>query len=101
MKIKTSYLSLQEMEEALSCMNEGNVWRNTALAPGIPMYAMKIDPRASGKEESSRDSLIIAIWDATPEQMNDYYSNQFEIICRLAGYALERAGLTQEESRQA
>ena len=94
-------LSLQEMEEALSCMNEGNVWRNTALAPGIPMYAMKIDPRASGKEESSRDSLIIAIWDATPEQMNDYYSNQFEIICRLAGYALERAGLTQEESRQA
>ena len=64
-------------------------------------YAMKIDPKASGEEESSRDSLIIAIWDATPEQMNDYYSNQFEIICRLAGHALERAELTQEESRQA
>jgi hypothetical protein len=91
---------LAELFEVTGC---GDVWINTRLEPGVPMYAMQLVPddqelQAGGQQRRRSDSVLVVLWDAHPEQMNDYYANQFEILCRLTGKALDRAALIESIS---
>ena len=89
-KLETAYME-GRMEEMFRVIEEGGVWINTGLNPQVPMYAIELHPKEDGY-----DSVLILLWDAKPEQMSDYYANQFEILCRLTGKALERAALIVE-----
>ena len=71
------------------------VFRNMQLEPGVPMYGASLKPCPAGHEEAGYEPVLVLAWDALPEQMNDYYANQFEILCRLTGDALNRAALLE------
>ena len=90
--------------EMFDVLNRGEIFCNTQMKTGLPFYAISLRPKVAGHEEISYEPLLIAAWDAVPEQMNDYYANQFEILCRLTGQALDGAALAEyirgaEESR--
>ena len=71
------------------------IFRNVQLEPGVPMYGASLKPCPAGHEEAGYEPVLVLAWDALPEQMNDYYANQFEILCRLTGDALNRAALLE------
>ena len=62
----------------------GQTWKNTELLPGLPMYAYGIC-------EKEQVSLLIFVYDASPEQMSLYYLNLFSILCNLIKLSFIRA----------
>ena len=78
-----------KLMEMFRVIRQGRVWFNAGLVSGVPMYAMELIPK------SGQNTVLILLWDARPEQMNDYYANQFEILCRITGTALDRAALLE------
>ena len=62
----------------------GQTWKNTELLPGLPMYAYGIC-------EKDKVSLLIFVYDASPEQMSLYYLNLFSILCNLIRLSFIRA----------
>lgn len=90
-----------KLGEMLQTVRQGKTWINIGLNPGVPMYAIELIPQAGGQSEGKLnfgEHFLILLWDAMPEQMNDYYANQFEILCRLTGTAINRAALIESKS---
>lgn len=83
------------MTAMFDTLQEGKIHINTQLDPGCPMYGASLLPRAAGQEETCYSPVLVLVWDALPEQMNDYYANQFEILCGLTHKALDRAALME------
>ena len=67
-------------------------WRNLNFIPGMPAFFYEMTCPEGDREDRH---YLIAIWDALPEQMNDYYVNRFEMLCRLIGQALDRAAILE------
>ncbi len=88
-----------EMKPMLDAFGQGKAFRNTQLKSEVPMYGLCLKPCPAGREDAGYDPVMILAWDALPEQMNDYYANQFEILCRLTGEALDRAALLECDGR--
>ena len=79
------------LQTALPDMEKGMAWRNLDFLPGMPVFSYElIGQRADGSED---ERYLIVLWDASPEQMNDFYVNRFEMLCRLVGQALNRAAV--------
>lgn len=94
-------MSVEMMTEMFGEADPEEMFRNIQLVRGLPMYAVRLHPCLPGDEPSEYPPMIITLWDTTPGQMNDYYANQFEILCRLAGNALDRAVLTEHVRKEA
>lgn len=77
-------ISLRTYSEIIENISEKEVWRNTSLVPGLPMFA-------SGIFRNGKLELLIFIWHTQPEQNSLYYVNLFKILCDLVQMSLLRA----------
>lgn len=99
-KYRRSVLSQDDLEPAKACLDQGKVWRNIHFKPDLPFFCFDLPVCEQELEGSAGIDYMIAIWDALPEQMNDYYSNRFEMLSCLIGRAMDRACLVQSLSRE-
>ena len=89
------------LQTALPSMEKGMTWRNLDFLPAMPAFSYELAGRTGDGGEDER--YLIVLWDASPEQMNDFYVNRFEMLCTLIGQALDRAALFERipaESRR-
>lgn len=77
-------ISLDTYVPVLKVLETGNVWRNTGLASGLPMYA-------AGVFKAGKLQLLILAWHCSTEQLSLYYVNLFKILCGLVEMSLLRA----------
>ncbi|MBP3508237.1 NAD-dependent epimerase/dehydratase family protein [Oscillibacter sp.] len=77
-------LEIAAVQPVYDTVLAGQTWKNTGLLPGLPMYAYGIC-------EKDKVSLLICIYDASPEQMSLYYLNLFSILCNLIKLSFIRA----------
>ncbi len=77
-------LEMASVQPVYDTVLAGQTWKNTELLPGLPMYAYGIC-------EKEQVSLLIFIYDASPEQMSLYYQNLFSILCNLIKLSFIRA----------
>ena len=77
-------IEISSIEPVYHTIKSGNVWKNTELLQGMPMYAYGI----CSKEKVD---LMIFVYDASPEQMSLYYLNLFSILCNLVKLSFIRA----------
>ena len=77
-------VSLDAFDSVIKKVASGEVWRNTELKKGLPMYA-------SGAWRQGRLELLIFVWHASSDQRSLYYVNLFKILCDLAQMSLLRA----------
>ena len=96
---RRTYLSQDELEIARPCLEEGRVWRNTHFEHHLPFFCFDLPVSEWDPADETGLGYLIVIWDALPEQMNDYYSNRFEMLSRLVGRAVDRAYLVQSSGR--
>ena len=99
-KYRRCLLSQDDLEPAKACLDQGQVWRNIRFKPDLPFFCFDLPVCEQELEGSAGIDYMIAIWDALPEQMNDYYSNRFEMLSCLIGRAMDRACLVQSLSRE-
>lgn len=76
-------IRMEDYQELIQPLEEGEVWSNTRLMEGYPMYAAGI----------RRDGLVLMIFvqEAEYSQMSLYYVNLLKILCGLVETALLRA----------
>ncbi|MDO5408039.1 MAG: NAD(P)-dependent oxidoreductase [Eubacteriales bacterium] len=77
-------LRMADYREAISKLEEGEVWSNGKLLEGYPMYM-------AGIRKDSRLVMMIMIREADYSQMTLYYLNLFKILCGLVQTSLLRA----------
>lgn len=77
-------VSLDTFSAVIKTLEKNEVWKNTDLSPGLPMYA-------SGVIRSGKLELLIFVWHAAPDQRSLYYMNLFKILCDLVQMSLLRA----------
>ena len=77
-------LEIASVQPVYDTVLAGQTWKNTELLPGLPMYAYGIC-------EKEQVSLLIFVYDASPEQMSLYYLNLFSILCNLIKLSFIRA----------
>lgn len=77
-------LEIATVQPVYDTVLAGQTWKNTGLLPGLPMYAYGIC-------EKDKVSLLIFVYDASPEQMSLYYLNLFSILCNLIKLSFIRA----------
>lgn len=77
-------LEIATVQPVYDTILAGQTWKNTELLPGLPMYAYGIC-------EKEQVSLLIFIYDASPDQMSLYYLNLFSILCNLIKLSFIRA----------
>lgn len=77
-------LEIAAVQPVYNTVLAGDTWKNTELLPGLPMYAYGIC-------EKDKVSLLIFVYDASPEQMSLYYLNLFSILCNLIKLSFIRA----------
>lgn len=77
-------ISLESYAPVIEKLKNNEVWRNTDLTPGYPMYAAEASRR-------SKLEIIIFIWYAEADQRSLYYVNLFKILCDLVEMSLIRA----------
>ena len=99
-KYRRNMLSPVDLEPAKGCLDQGQVWRNIHFKPDLPFFCFDLPVSEQDPNGSARPDYMIAIWDALPEQMNDYYSNRFEMLSCLIGRAMDRACLVESLSRE-
>ena len=77
-------ISLESYAPVIDTLNSDEIWRNTGLTAGFPMYA-------AGVYRSGKLELLIFIWHAGSEQRSLYYVNLFKILRDLVQMSLLRA----------
>lgn len=77
-------ISLETYEPVMETLRRDEVWRNSALLPGMPMFAC-------GIFRDDKPLLLIFLWKAQEHQQSLYYVNLFRILCDLAQISLLRA----------
>ncbi len=90
----TKSIRMEEMKELKEAVGRGEIWKNTEMIPGMPMYACGIN-------RGEFTVLLIAVWKAKPDQYGMHYVNIFRILCGLVQTSFLRAveyeKLTQQE----
>ena len=77
-------IEISTVAPVYDAVQKGEVWKNAGLLRDMPMYAY-------GVCEGENVSLMIFIYDASPEQMSLYYLNLFSILCNLIKLSFIRA----------
>ena len=77
-------ISLDAYSPVIKAIESGEIWRNTGLTPGLPMYA-------AGVYRAGELVLVIFIWHTKIEQRTLYYVNLFRILRDLVEISLLRA----------
>ena len=77
-------IEIASIEPVYHTIQNGDVWKNTELLQGMPMYAYGICDK--GKVD-----LMIVVYNASPEQLSLYYLNLFKILCNLVKLSFIRA----------
>lgn len=77
-------IRLDEFQEMFQEIEKGNVWKNTGLQKGVPMYAC-------GVFRGDSMVLLVAVWEADMEQYNMQYMNILRILCGLVQTSFLRA----------
>lgn len=77
-------ISLDSYAPVIEKLKNNEVWRNTELLPGYPMYAAEAS-------RGSKVEIIIFIWHAEADQRSLYYVNLFKILCDLVEMSIIRA----------
>lgn len=90
-KLKKS-IQISDYQEVYDTVNKGDIWKNTALIDGFPMYA-------SGVFRDGKIVLLITVWEAGIGQYGMDYINIFRILCGLVQSSFLKA-LRYEELRQ-
>lgn len=85
----TKSIRVDDYREMFQEIEKGNVWKNTKLQEGVPMYACGVF-----RDESM--VLMVAVWEADMEQYNMQYMNILRILCGLVQTSFLRA-LEHEE----
>lgn len=88
----TKSIRIEDYREMYDQVKTGEVWRNTELKEGVPMYAC-------GVFQKNVMVLLITIQDVSPEQYGMHYINIFRILCGLVQTSFLRAA-EYEELRQ-
>lgn len=86
-------LKMDDYKAALESMEKDEVWVNTQLLEGYPMYM-------TGIRRDSNLVMLILIQEADYSQMTLYYVNLLKILCGLIGNSLLRALDYQEAIRK-
>lgn len=88
-----SYSMLQKLQKSIliedykplyDSVCAGEVWKNTQLRPGLPMYAY-------GIFQNKIIKLLVVIYEADLQQMGRNYMNIFQILCGLMQTSFLRA----------
>lgn len=86
---------LDEIGELFRTVKAGNVYKNTNMTDGMPVYA-------NGIFRDGKLVLFVVIYDVTSEQYGMNYMNMFRILCGLVQTAflraLEYTELTEEQT---
>ncbi len=77
-------ISLDSFSPIIERIKKDEIWKNTNLIPGLPMYA-------AGIYKQDKLQLLIFLWYVKPDQRTLYYVNLFKILCDLAEMSLLRA----------
>ena len=77
-------IRLEDYQRMYDTVKAGNVWRNADLTPDMPMYAC-------GVFQDGMVVLMVALWEASPEQYSTHYVNIFQILCGLVQTSFLRA----------
>lgn len=80
----TKSMRIADYQEMYDQVRTGEVWRNTELKAGIPMYAC-------GVFQDNVMVLLITIQEASSEQYGMHYTNIFRILCGLVQTSFLRA----------
>lgn len=83
-------LKLSDFPEALCYIEQGAIFKNTALLPNYPAY---LAPILNNQYPFNVPVAIIVIWSVKFEQYSTHYSNLFKVICGLVQASLVRATL--------
>lgn len=89
----TKSIRLSDHQEMYETVRSGEVWKNTELRPGTPMYAC-------GIFHNDAMVLLVTIQEAGIEQYGMRYMNIFQILCGLVQTSFLRA-LEYEELAEA
>lgn len=81
-----------DTEKLFSRVLAGGEWINLELLPEAPIYAV---PVAFQNARGEKQSMLIVVWDAEPEQLSEYYVNRIRILAGLMRNALEKAALRE------
>ena len=84
MNIASRSIALDSYAEIIERVTQNEVWKNTELSSGKPMYA-------SGVLRKGKLELLIFIWQTEQDQRSLYYINLFKILCDLVQISLLRA----------
>ena len=77
----------QDLGSWRACLDEvreGGVWRNTALAEGLPDFAC-------GSVRAGRLQMVVCVWQADNGQHDMRFANLLKVICGLLEMSLRRA----------
>lgn len=77
-------ISLDTFSPVIKSLEADEIWRNTSLTPGLPMYA-------AGVYRSGKIELLIFLWHTGEAQRSLYYVNLFKILRDLVQMSLLRA----------
>lgn len=95
-KLKKS-LQLSEYPEVLKCIEQGNIFQNSALLPDYPAY---VAPVISNSYPFNVPVAIIVIWFVKFEQYSTYYQNLFKVISGLIQASIARAARFTEANHE-
>ena len=84
---------LEEIGDLFRTVREGNVYKNTQMTEGLPVYA-------NGIFRDGRLVLFVVIYEVSPEQYGMSYMNMFRILCGLVQTAFLRALEYEELTEQ-
>lgn len=80
----TKSVRMSDYQEMYNAVKKGDVWKNTALTSGVPMYAC-------GIFRGDIMVLLVTIQEASVEQYGMRYMNIFQILCGLLQTSFLRA----------
>jgi nucleoside-diphosphate-sugar epimerase len=81
-------LKLSDYSDAMKCIEQGIIYKNTSLLPNYPAY---IAPVLNNEYPFNVPVAIIVIWSVKFEQYSTYYYNLFKVISGLIQASLVRA----------
>lgn len=87
-------IDLRKIPQIMEAVRDGNVWVNTTLTEGLPMYA-------AGVYRDGKPIVLVLLHSATELQQGLYYRNLLKITCGLIQGSMLRAFTYSEATRSA
>lgn len=89
----TKSIRIEDYKSLYEAVNRGQVWKNTEMIPGMPMYVC-------GIFRGDSMVLLVTIQEVSLDQYGMHYMNIFKILCGLVQTAFLRAVEYEELARE-